>query len=101
MRNHNNRRRKRNYNSTMNDLAYAMVRGDVDNVKNCFERVVRYNAGKMTRRDCETFIREFRAEMEEKVPSKQQLAVSNEKAKRKRELRELERQLGIEKGRKK
>ncbi len=100
MRNHNNRHRKRNYNSTMNNLAYAMVRGDVDDVKNCFERVVRYNAGKMTRRDCEEFMREFRAEMEEKVPSKQQLAVGKEKAKRKRELRELERQLGIKKGRK-
>ena len=83
----------------MNDLAYAMVRGDVNDVKNSFEKVVRYG-GKMTRRDCEEFIREFRAEMEEKVPSKQQLAVGKEKAKRKRELRELERQLGIKKGRK-
>jgi len=99
MRDHNNRRRKRNYNSNMNNLAYAMVRGDVNDVKNSFEKVVRYG-GKMTRRDCEEFIREFRAEMEEKVPSKQQLAVGKEKAKRKRELRELERQLGIKKGRK-
>ena len=81
MRDHNSRRRRRNYNSTMNDLAYAMVRGDVDGVKNCFERVVRYNAGKMTRRDCEEFMREFRAEMEEKVPSKQQLVVRKEKRK--------------------
>jgi len=81
MRDHNSRRRRRNYNSTMNDLAYAMVRGDVDGVKNCFERIARYNAGKMTRRDCEEFMREFRAEMEEKVPSKQQLAVRKEKRK--------------------
>mgnify|MGYP001423819771 CR=1 FL=1 len=81
MRDHNSRRRRRNYNSTMNDLAYAMVRGDVNNVKDYFERVVRYG-GKMTRRDCEEFMREFRAEMEEKVPSKQQLAVNKEKRKR-------------------
>ena len=81
MRDHNSRRRRRNYNSTMNDLAYAMVRGDVNNVKDHFERVVRYG-GKMTRRDCEEFMREFRAEMEEKVPSKQQLAVNKEKRKR-------------------
>jgi len=80
MRDHNSRRRRRNYHSTMNDLAYAMVRGDVDNVKDSFEKVVRYG-GKMTRRDCEEFIREFRAEMEEKVPSKQQLAVNKEKRK--------------------
>ena len=99
MRDHNNRRRKRNYNSNMNNLACAMVRGDVDDVKNSFEKIVRYR-GKMDRRDCEEFIREFRAEMEEKVPSKQQLTVGKEKAKRKRELRELERQLGIKKGRK-
>jgi len=81
MRDHNSRRRRRNYNSTMNNLAYAMVRGDVDDVKNCFERVVRYNAGKMTRRDCEEFMREFRAEMEEKVPSKRERAVRKEKRK--------------------
>ena len=42
---------------------------------------------------------EFRAEMEERVPSKQQRAVSKEKAKRRRELRELEKQLGIERKR--
>mgnify|MGYP003114388615 CR=1 FL=1 len=80
MRDHNSRRRRRNYSSTMNDLAYAMVRGDVNNVKDHFERVVRYG-GKMTRRDCEEFIREFRAEMEERVPSKRQLAVHKEKRK--------------------
>ena len=90
---HNSRRRRRNYNSAMNNLAYAMVRGDVDGVKNCFERVVRYNAGKMTRRDCEEFLREFRAEMEEKVPSKHQRSVGMEKAKRNREMRELKRQM--------
>ena len=43
MRDHNNRRRKRNYHSTMNNLAYAMVRGDVNNVKDSFEKVVRYS----------------------------------------------------------
>ena len=80
MRDHNSRRRRRNYNSTMNDLAYAMVRGDVNNVKDYFERVVRYG-GKMTRRDCEEFIREFRAEMEDQIPSKRQLAVNKEKRK--------------------
>ena len=99
MRDHNNRRRKRNYHSTMNDLAYAMVRGDVNNVKDSFEKVVRYS-GEMDRRDCEEFIREFRAEMEEKVPSKQQVTVGKEKAKRRQELRDLEKQLGIKKGRK-
>ena len=80
MRDHNSRRRRRNYSSTMNDLAYAMVRGDVNNVKDYFERVVRYG-GKMTRRDCEEFIREFRAEMEDQIPSKRQLAVNKEKRK--------------------
>ena len=64
-----------------------------------YEDLVRYG-GKMNRRDCEEFMREFRAEMEEKAPSKQQLVVGKEKAKRRQELRELERQLGIKKGRK-
>ena len=99
MRDHNNRRRKRNYHSTMNNLAHAMVGGDINSVKDYFEKVVRYS-GKMDRRDCEEFIREFRAEMEEKVPSKQQVTVSKEKAKRRQELRDLEKQLGIKKGRK-
>lgn len=85
---HNSRRRRRDYGSTMHNLAYAMVRGDVDSVKDCFERITRYG-GTMDRRDCERFLREFRAEMEEKVPSKQQLAVGKEKSKRNREIRDL------------
>ena len=87
---HNSRRRRRDYGSTMHNLAYAMVRGDVNSVKDCFERITRYG-GTMSRRDCEEFLREFRAEMEERVPSKQQLAVGKEKAKRRREMRELKR----------
>jgi len=87
---HNSRRRRRDYNSTMNNLAYAMVRGDVNSVKDCFERITRYG-GTMSRRDCEQFLREFRAEMEEKVPSKQQRSVGMEKSKRNREMRELKR----------
>jgi hypothetical protein len=83
----------------MNDLAYAMVNGDTKAVARYYEDLVRYG-GKMNRRDCEEFMREFRAEMEEKAPSKQQLVVGKEKAKRRQELRELERQLGIKKGRK-
>jgi hypothetical protein len=85
---HNSRRRRRDYGSTMHNLAYAMVRGDVDSVKDCFERITRYG-GKMDRRDCERFLREFRAEMEEKVPSKQQRSVGMEKSKRNREMRDL------------
>jgi hypothetical protein len=96
---HNSRRRRRNYGSRMNDLAYAMVNGDTKAVARYYEDLVRYG-GKMNRHDCEEFMREFRAEMEEKVPSKQQLVVGKEKAKRRQELRELERQLGIKKGRK-
>ena len=38
---HNSRRRRRDYGSTMHNLAYAMVRGDVDSVKDCFETVNR------------------------------------------------------------
>ena len=87
---HNSRRRRRDYNSTMNNLAYAMVRGDVNSVKDCFERITRYG-GTMIRRDWEQFLREFRAEMEEKVPSKQQRSVGMEKSKRNREMRELKR----------
>ena len=48
---HNSRRRRRDYGSTMNNLAYAMVRGDVNSVKDSFERVVRYS-GTMDRSDC-------------------------------------------------
>ena len=96
---HNSRRRRRDYGSTVNNLAYAMVRGDVNSVKDSFERMVRYS-GTMDRRDCEQFLREFRAEMEEKVPSKRQRSVGKEKAKRRNELRELEKQLGLKKERK-
>ena len=85
---HNSRRHRRDYGSTMHNLAYAMVRGDVNSVKDCFERITRYG-GKMDRRDCERFLREFRAEMEEKVPSKQQRSVGMEKSKRNREIRDL------------
>jgi len=99
MRDHNSRRRRRNYGSRMNELAHAMVSGDVKNASSHFEDLVRYG-GKMNRRDCEEFLREFRAEMEEQVPSKQQRAVSKEKAKRRHEMRELEKQLGIESKRK-
>ena len=91
---HNSRRRRRDYGSAMNNLAYAMIGGDINNVKDSFERVVRYG-GKMTRRDCEEFLREFRAEMEEKVPSKQQIVVGKEKAKRRQEMRELKKQMGL------
>jgi adenylate kinase len=83
----------------MNELAYAMVSGDTKAVARYYEDLVRYG-GKMNRRDCEEFLREFRAEMEERVPSKQQRAVSKEKAKRRHEMRELEKQLGIESKRK-
>ena len=89
---HNSRRRRRDYGSTMNNLAYAMVRGDVNSVKDSFERITRYNGG-MDRSACEKFLREFRAEMEEKVPSKRQRSVGMEKAKRNREMRELKRQM--------
>jgi hypothetical protein len=102
MRNHNNRRRKRDYFSNVHNLAHAMVKGDVEGTKLYLEKVLGYRKGGMDRRDCEEFLREFRAEMEERVPSKRQVAVGKEKVKRNRELRELERQLGIEpkKGRK-
>ena len=83
----------------MHDLAYAMVSGDTEAVTRYYKDVVRYG-GKMDRRDCEEFMREFRGEMEDRVPSKQQVAVGKEKAKRRREMRELEKQLGIESKRK-
>lgn len=94
MRDHNSRRRRRNYGSRINGLAHAMVNGDTKAVASYYEDLVRYG-GKMNRHDCEEFLREFRAEMEERVPSKQQLAVGNEKAKRRREMRELKRQMGL------
>jgi len=101
MRDHNNRRRKRNYHSRMGELAYAMISGNTEAVARYYKEAVRYG-GKMDRRDCEEFMREFRGEMEDRVPSKRQVAVGKEKVKRNREMRELERQLGIEpkKGRK-
>ena len=83
MRDHNSRRRRRNYYSSVHNLAYAMVTGDVKNASRHFEDLVRYG-GKMNRRDCEEFMREFRAEMEERVPSKRQLAVNKEKRKQKK-----------------
>ena len=101
MRDHNNRRRKRNYHGRMAELAYAMITGNAEAVARRYKEVIHYG-GKMDRRDCEEFMREFRGEMEDRVPSKQQVVVGKEKVKRNRELRELERQLGIEpkKGRK-
>tara|TARA_R100000455_G_C6203454_1_gene73400 strand:- start:197 stop:457 length:261 start_codon:yes stop_codon:yes gene_type:complete len=80
MRDHNSRRRKRNYYSSVRNLAYAMITGDVKNASSHFEDLVRYG-GKMSRRDCEEFMREFRCEMEDQVPSKRQLAVNKEKRK--------------------
>jgi hypothetical protein len=64
----------------MNELAYAMVSGDTKAVARYYEDLVRYG-GKMNRRDCEEFMREFRAEMEDRVPSKRELAVRREKRK--------------------
>ena len=81
MRDHNSRRRKRNYYSSVHNLAHAMVTGDVKNASSHFADLVRYG-GKMSRRDCEEFMREFRYEMEELVPSKRQLEVNKEKRKR-------------------
>jgi hypothetical protein len=100
MRNHNNRRRKRDYFSNVHNLANAMVKGDVEGTKMYFEKVLGYRNVGMDRRDCEEFLREFREEMEQRTQSKQQRAVNKEKAKRRREMRELEKQLGIEGNRK-
>ena len=80
MRNHNSRRRKRNYHSRMANLAYAMVSGDTKSVISHYEDMVRYG-GKMDRRDCEEFMREFRGEMEDQVPSKRERTVRKEKRK--------------------
>ena len=100
MRNHNNRRRKRDYFSNVHSLANAMIKGDVEGTKMYFEKVLGYRNAGMDRRDCEEFLREFREEMEQRTQSKQQRAVNKEKAKRRREMRELEKQLGIEGNRK-
>ena len=94
MRDHNSRRRRRNYGSRMNELAHAMIKGEVKAVARLYEDLVRYG-GRMNRHDCEEFMREFRGEMEERVPSKQQLAVSKEKAKRRAEMRQLKREIGL------
>ena len=80
MRDHNSRRRRRNYGSRMNELAHAMVSGETKVVARLYEDLVRYG-GKMNRHDCEEFMREFRGEMEDRVPSKRQLAVRREKRK--------------------
>mgnify|MGYP001249009245 CR=1 FL=1 len=80
MRDHNSRRRKRNYHSRMANLAYAMVSGDTKSVISHYEDMVRYG-GKMDRRDCEEFMREFHAEMENQVPSKRERVVRKEKRK--------------------
>ena len=64
----------------MNELVHAMVSGDTKAVARYYEELVRYG-GKMDRRDCEEFMREFRAEMEDRVPSKRELAVRKEKRK--------------------
>ena len=80
MRDHNSRRRKRNYYSSVANLAHAMVTGDVKSASSHFEDLVRYG-GKMSRRDCEEFMREFRGEMEDQVPSKRERTVRKEKRK--------------------
>ena len=64
----------------MAGLAYAMVNGDTKSATRYFEEIVRYG-GKMDRRDCEEFMREFRGEMEDGVPSKRKIAVRREKRK--------------------
>ena len=80
MRDHNSRRRRRNYGSRMHELAYAMVSGDTKAVARYYEDIVRYG-GKMNRHDCEEFMREFRGEMEDQVPSKRERTVRKEKRK--------------------
>ena len=86
MRDHNSRRRRRNYGSRMNLLAHAMVSGDTKTVARLYEDLVRYD-GKMNRHDCEEFMREFRGEMEDRVPSKRQLDLRFEKRKEKRKIK--------------
>ena len=86
MRDHNSRRRRRNYGSRMNELAHAMVNGETKAVARLYEDLVRYG-GKMNRHDCEEFMREFRGEMEDRVPSKRQLDLRREKRKEKRKIK--------------
>lgn len=88
MRDHNSRRRRRNYGSRINSLAHAMVSGDTKAVAMYYEDLVRYG-GKMNRHDCEEFMREFRGEMEDRVPSKRQLDLRKEKMKMRREKRKI------------
>ena len=70
----------------MNELAHAMVNGETKAVARLYEDLVRYG-GKMNRHDCEEFMREFRAEMEDRVPSKRQLDLRREKRKEKRKIK--------------
>ena len=86
MRDHNSRRRRRNYGSRMNELAHAMVNGETKAVARLYEDLVRYG-GKMNLHDCEEFMREFRGEMEDRVPSKRQLDLRREKRKEKRKIK--------------
>lgn len=88
MRDHNSRRRRRNYGSRMNSLAHAMINGDTKAVISYYEDMVRYG-GKMNRHDCEEFMREFRGEMEDRVPSKRQLDLRKEKNKMRKEKRKI------------
>ena len=66
----------------MANLAHAMISGDTKDVIRYYEDMVRC-FGKMNRSDCEEFMREFRGEMEDRVPSKRELAVRREKRKAK------------------
>ena len=88
MRDHNSRRRRRNYGSRMNELAHARVSGETKVVARLYEDLVRYG-GKMNRHDCEEFMREFRGEMEDRVPSKRQLDLRKEKNKMRKEKRKI------------
>ena len=63
-----------------------MVSGDTKAVAMYYEDLVRYG-GKMNRHDCEEFMREFRGEMEDRVPSKRQLDLRREKRKEKRKIK--------------
>ena len=65
-----------------------MVSGDTKAVAMYYEDLVRYG-GKMNRHDCEEFMREFRGEMEDRVPSKRQLDLRKEKNKMRREKRKI------------
>ena len=64
----------------MNSLAYAMISGRTEDVVRYYKEAIHYG-GKMDRRDCEEFMREFRAEMENQVPSKRERDVRKEKRK--------------------